>query len=508
MNMSKTRSQAGYTLVGVLFIFVLLSVLGLSITTLAVTSFQNSSKEELNQSAFYIAESGINKRMEEVVEQIKEIHKKDTIKNDTDFYDDLQNIVDESGVKYSQFEKTNNVQPEAMVTIHRIENTENEFKMESIGKIRDESRKLATKFTVGWGDSGSVGDGSEGGEGGSGNTGNQGDDVVLPPFAIFTKGKLEIKNGTINGNFSSTSEENDSIVVDGGPTINGDAYVIGGNELFVNAPNRFKLNIEELDENYSFPDLPPFPEIPQYVCPEDDFIHKDNSDHYFIKDCNLNITNYATNLYELKVEYNLKFNSINLDENNTLYINMENGNKSIVVDHLNITNGHIKLIGDGAVTFYVTGKITMGAGSTINNSGNKSSVNIFYDGNEDINLHGNTKIFGSIFSNSYDANINMGASGEIHGNIFTNAMNIQLNGAAASKNQIILAPNAHTKFANGIINGRIYSSSYLMDGGAQIIYSEDLDIEGPLSIEELYGNSGDQKPDSFTIKRESIIEIN
>src|SRR5699024_6837248 len=63
---SKYTNESGYTLLAVLLLIMIISVFGLSLSALSLTSVTVSTKEHDYQSVYYIAEAGSNYQMEKV----------------------------------------------------------------------------------------------------------------------------------------------------------------------------------------------------------------------------------------------------------------------------------------------------------------------------------------------------------------------------------------------------------------------------------------------------------
>lgn len=467
MKNKHNHRESGYTMIGVLIIFAIITVLGLSIVTLSFASIKTSTTERDNQSAFYIAEAGLTYQMAETEQKVMEIYESDQVYTEEDFFKRIKELVEE-GVEYNDFEKVNGVQPLAEVSIDLMGGTDNQFIMESTGKIGKQERTVRQSFSVVWEEKYTANGPYE-----------------LPPFAVFTSGKISIPQGHINGDIGTLyTVENGVSFPNSGATHIGRIYVPGGKESNIVKIENSKITseIKPIDKSYSMVELPPFPEIPaDYTkLPDQIFKKSDSNSTDLIKDNQLLILNWMTNNYSLIMNDNLEFKSIEINQNNTLNINVGNTDRSIVVDHLNLTNGHIKLEGAGKLTIYVRNKITTGAGSTINDNGNINSVNIFFKGTNKVQLDGNQKIYGSIYVDK--AELYLTASGGIRGNIFTGGNKIKLSGGSNVETQLILAPYAEAKVeAGGNMEGMIISKTFTNQGGAKIIYGEPFVLDGPIS---------------------------
>ena len=222
---------------------------------------------------------------------------------------------------------------------------------------------------------------------------------------------------------------------------------------------------------------------------------------------NLNINSWQAQNFELELDSNIYFPVMNFSSNYQFFLNIGNKNRKILVDNLNLTNGHIRLIGTGTLSIYVTESITFGSGSTINaffssqqsstplgsdwylNPANREEVeaamdrlHIYLKGTGDPNnpntftLSGSQKVVGSLFAE--DANVTLTAGGCIYGNIFTGGNNVLISGGSNNIAQIIYAPNADVTInQGGSLRGSIISDKLYMSGGAQIHYERYEEIE-------------------------------
>ena len=117
----------------------------------------------------------------------------------------------------------------------------------------------------------------------------------------------------------------------------------------------------------------------------------------------MNINDYRADKYILDLTLDnsktYSFNSINLNSNYTLYINVGDQDRSIVVNDLNMTNGHIVLNGTGKLTVYVKNQFSMGSSSTINDNGDPNQLNVYYQGPNSLVFSG-----GQVFLDLYMQN--------------------------------------------------------------------------------------------------------
>ncbi len=474
---NKWEQESGYTLIGVLAIFVILTALGMSLVMLSVTSVKTSTTERDDQSAFYIAEAGLNYKMKEIEEDVLSVYELKKVKTKEDFYSKVKEklLVNDEKV-YEKFESD----AWAELVVNPLSGTENEYEIISTGYSGNQTRSVAKIITVTWK--------------------NKIKDFKLPPFAVFTSGSFNMGSGSITGDIGTVNESKGGIYFgnNGGQHNDGAIYVPRMDKDIVKSNNsNINSEIKAIDETYSIPQLPPFPEIPSnFTKLPDQMIKNGSNTTDLIKDNNLLITNWITNNYTLVMNNDLEFHSITLNENNKLYIDVGDTDKRIVVNNLDIVNGHVELKGKGNLTIYVIDKIIMGAGSTINNNGDVNRLNVYLKGSDASNqpkkivLSGAQKVYGSLYAE--DADITLTAGGGFIGNIFTGGKNFKVDGGSYNQAQLFFAPNANFDMTSGgnEFEGMIIANTFEISGGWQIFYKEFQFSDGPISPAALGINNG------------------
>lgn len=491
MDNKQNNCESGYTMIGVLIIFTIVTVLGLSIITLSFASVKTSTSERNHQSAYYIAEAGLTYQMAKLKNDILEIYERESVRTESDFLSEIEKLKEENN-EYSEFAKMNNIQPFAEMSVHLLDDTNDHFMIESTGIIGEEKRTVSNSLQVEWEDKYQE---------------IEREPYQLPPFAVFTAGSLTMDNGAINGDIGTVSHDEGTISFpSGGPSHYGSIYVQDGNQNIVhNQVSTITSEIKELDQSYIIPELPPFPDIPDtFLCMEDQTISlNDNETHDVIKDCNLYINNYIVrdSNYKLVVDQDMRFNKMFFEGDYHLTIDIGDSNKSIVVDHLNLSNGHIHLKGSGKLTIYVTGKITMGSGSTINNHGDVSKLDVYLKGSNSpenakkVTMSGSQKVFGSLYAE--DADIELEAGGGFVGNIFTGGKSFKISDGSYNQAQLFFAPHAFFDMKSGgtKFEGMIIADTYAISGGWDVHYKNLEFTDGPISpaalgMENGGGNGG------------------
>lgn len=475
------KNNHGFTLVGVLMVLVVLSILGISIIAVASNSLKASSGERNDQSVFYIAEAGvvekvndINIDVEEAFRSVKKIYDQLSIKNKETFdfvgrfYSEVVSKVDLSPQIMSAFEPNFGSNPSASITVTQKSTNPPIYEIKSIGNIDGKIRTVTQELTI-FLEPSIVDD--PGGIGGPG---------LSERMALFVKKSIELGGSVkIHGDAGIQSKNIGDTKFSGGGAVTGE--VIRGIENFI--------------------DLPPFPSFPSYTIPADQEIKNSNGNKTnLVKDGKLLINNYITNGYTLNMNNDLEYKEIHLNENNTLTINVANADRIIVVDHLNVTNGHIKITGTGKLTIYVKNKITMGSASTMNdNTKDVQKLQIYQKGSNSINLAGGQKIYGSLYAEQSDINITGG--GGFQGDIYTGGKNIYVGGGTSVNTQLFLAPNA--KFVlgeGGHIKGLVIADSFIGTGGGSVTYNGTSFNPGSGGSMKDYGNGAN------LIKKAPLVE--
>lgn len=484
------KDDSGYVLIGVIATFLVLSILSLTMISISAVSFKTSTSERDNQSAFYIAEAGLNYQEEQLKQRLLSIYESDLIETQEDFeYMAIGDAALSGESTYDKFEQSNTY---AEIVVEQ--ESPYEYTITSTGHIGGESRTLSKVINVEWQDKFEFLE-----EGQSG---------FAPPFAVFTSGSFLMNNGTIVGDIGTTNANPNSInFPGGGPTLNGNIYVPDGDESIVNNKvNNIKSSINTLPNNYTLPELPEFPIIPENHKIPEDLLIMDKGGYnstYLVKDQKLLVNHWLLKNAEFTVDDNYYFQEIFINQNMNLTLNIGNKDRFIVVDHLNIENGNIYLEGSGSLTLFVKEKITANSGSHINKlhsvNDNKydraSQLNVFYAGDNAVNLAGNVKVYGSMYIKKAD--IRFEGSMGVVGNIFSGGENFDISGGSKDNvAQIFFAPNAKFKITGGgAFKGRVIANHFEITGGATIEFTDLLDFnEGPISLSTISNNDSELEP--------------
>lgn len=449
-----------------------MTILGLAIMGLTLNNMKMSSGERSYQSTYYIAESGITYAMDKVNQNIVNIYNDSATKGT--FFSEIDQMITDINNEppYRNFEEAFGHIPEAKITIEKIGNYEvndnyRDYKLTSIGTIDNRSRTVEKQIRIFWV-----------------NKSN----IDIPDTAVFVKEKIDLSGGAkITGDVGTNSSAPRSVVLDGGASISGTVYVgpSAGNDVIDTNNKDVKIQVVNLPYIKIF-DLPQFPAFPSNSIPKNEIIYKDNNSHDVIYNESLLINSWVANNYTLKMNKDLQFNEIYITSNNTLNIDIGNTDRNIVVNHLNVPNGKINIIGKGKLILYVSNKITMGAGSVINTStdidnnkvskgkklelmkGQINKLDIFYKGTS-LDMSGDQRIYGSLYAQN--ANITMTGGSGFQGHIITGGGKIDISGGANAITQVFYAPNSNVNITGGgTIQGNIISKSLTISGGGSVTY--------------------------------------
>lgn len=472
-KMMRINNESGFTLVGVLAVFTIISVFGISLVMLSITSVKTSNTEHDDQSVFYIAEAGANYMVNEIEQEVYDIYDSNNNLTEEDFFNKLSNTLSRKETTYDNFEKVNGELPIASISITPFtDEKQRSYKVTSKGTIHDQERTVEKTITIDWPE-------EEESEEGIGD---------LPPFAVFIKGgdneSYDLQNGaTIIGDIGIISDKKGGIQLQDDAKVIGNIYVPDGNSNIIESEDYMdNIHIKTIDPSYTIPELPPFPNFPKGLTklPDQEYIHTEWNKTDLIKNNKLLIVNYMTDNYILDMKEDLEFKEIKIKENNTLYIDTGNEDRAIVVKKLNIKNGHIKLKGTGKLTLYVKDEINMDNASSINKNEDINRVNIFYEDDDELELDGDQVIYGSIYAKEAEIDLQDGAA--IYGNVFSGGEEISLQGGSHASAQLILAPRAKVEIQDGgSVKGMIVSRKFEMEDGGSVTFDEPFVLDGPIS---------------------------
>ncbi|MCM3723145.1 hypothetical protein MKX73_08355 [Solibacillus sp. FSL W7-1436] len=489
----KYLNTKGNTLLLTILTIVLLSVIALGLFTITTNSNKTTVNERFDQSIYYIAEAGINLEKVKISKTLKTIHsttisqmnaltyeEQQRILTVYDSFDSYYNSIIKSSFcteynkeiqkqkcsyinndiyyenTYDKFSQQFKEQPVAKTTIKGIcksvaKTISCEFTINSKGFLVNapsKKRTLEQTILVDLNAPPPVG-------GGNGNGGNPSPpSLQIKDMTVVTSSNITLTRGAIiYGDVASGG----IVKLDEGASITGNIAV---------TPISVNLN------DY----LPPFPSIDfnnvtNLVLPNTEVI-KDNSNKTdIIKDGNFLATNWMTDKYELNLNKDTYFKSFKVRENNTITLNIGNKDINLYIDKLDITQGHIKIIGSGKLNIFVKDSIDIKG--SFNNNGKPGQVNFYYQGTSAVTFSNETSLFGSFYTKTTDLTLTGGAA--LKGNIYSGGGNISISGGVPTNGQYIIAPHAKINLTQGgNITGTVLAKTIYADGGVSINYGDSI----------------------------------
>ncbi|RKL65920.1 hypothetical protein CR203_17765 [Salipaludibacillus neizhouensis] len=464
LSTKKLNNENGMALVLVLLLVMIFSVLTLGVIGVTSSNLTLTTGERDHQSSYYIAEAGINVRMQEIEEAIIKAYKETNSKN-AFFLQFEDSISLDDFISVNNFEKLETISDTIVSRIEQEDNTHT-YSIYSKGTIDNRSREVTKDITINWIEK------------------DQGSTVeFLDDVAVFSNQSI-YTSIPIQGSIATNSNAEKTIELDWGSSVSGNILVgTGVSDIngSIKKPSNYNLDYSKVGNipREMVYDLPPFPTYPEALPKASNLQLDDNGNnhHLVINDGSLLITSYVANNYEFVLDQDFYIPEIKINSNRNVTIDIGDSNKVIVVDHLNIPNGHLNIKGNGSLKMYITAGITMGSGSTINNNGNSDQLQLFLQSSNNpsqpksLTLGGAQKIFASFYGE--DTNISLSGGGGFQGNILTGGTSINISGGSDNKTRVFYAPNAHFSMGGGgALKGRIISNSFDASGGSQVTFEE------------------------------------
>jgi type II secretory pathway pseudopilin PulG len=211
--------EKGFALVATILILLIVSILGIAIVSTATSNLRLTRMDSRSQSAYYIAEAGLN----EIVDRINtKIHdKNNNYKTGDDLFRDIESLFLKD-FTLDDFDLNRGEQPKSLVTVTcaATDRDMRRYKIKSIGTIGSSTRTVSTMIDISWESQQEIGD--------------MEDVFIYSPQTYFTgetingKGGTIISNGLTDKNFHGGTKLNvtniyfaDSVVLTGGLPILG-----------------------------------------------------------------------------------------------------------------------------------------------------------------------------------------------------------------------------------------------------------------------------------------------
>lgn len=278
-------------------------------------------------------------------------------------------------------------------------------------------------------------------------------------FAVFAFDDFEVTGSSrILGSIGTNSTASATVRLNswGSPNvIQNDVYLgTGGNPATVITspnPNSIGGSVFTLPAPRSYP-MPDFP-----VFPAKDVVGS-----------SVNLSGSAA-LTLNPADYAGKFiPEIRIQNNTVLTIDLGNEDRVFHIGKLRIDQGHIRFINRGTVILLVEEEFTMLGSSTINETGTRDELFMFYQG-ATMNFGDNTRFRGSLFAET--ANLSFGGSNGIEGNVITGGTSVNITGNVQALTRAFYAPNATFTLANsGNIRGAVVAKTFSGTGNVRVTY--------------------------------------
>lgn len=191
-----------------------------------------------------------------------------------------------------------------------------------------------------------------------------------------------------------------------------------------------------------------------------------------------NVTAWPIVVPKMPADYDGKYiPSISISGNAVLTLNTGLVDRVLHVGTLNISQGHLDIIGTGRLTIYVENSFTLNGSSTVNRL-RASNTTMMYFGGPSITIAGATEFKGDLFANS--ANITLTGSGGFQGHIITGGTAVTVTGAAEAHTRVIYAPAATvTLNGSGRVRGAVVARHYVSTGAADVYFNPNVETNLP-----------------------------
>lgn len=385
------NNENGVALVTVLLVFVVISIMGFSLMGLAASNIKMTSGERNNQSSYYIAESGITYKMNDIRTKLSTIYGQSL--SYTDFFSSVDNLMELGQEKTVEnlFEESFGGNPVVKIKIEKLQDGtvvsySNNYKITSTGTINNRSRTVVKIIHLTWKPKSGV--------------------TIPADTVLFVQENLTLKNVPVDGSIGTNGTATDI-------TLNGSKAIVTGN-IYTNVGTQ--LNI---------------PEFPLFTIPT-------------------NAANFTDTT--LKMDQDMVLNNLTVNANQTLTIDVGYINKNLVVNNLTLLSGaKIQIVGSAKLSIYAK-NISMTSGSILNTGGDFEKVYIFLEGTAS-NIYG--LINASMYAKNSNLVVNNFVSGVQGHIVTSGTSISIVGSGTANYPKMIFAPNAtvniNASFAGSII---------------------------------------------------------
>lgn len=433
------NNEQGMALVVVLLVIVVIGVMGTSLMSLAASNMKMSSGERNSQSAYYIAESGVTYKMNQINTKVLSIYS--TYNTPGEFFSKFETEMAVGGASqaYNNFDNSFGQNPIANIKVESINTssaTSKDYKITSVGTIDNRSRTVEKTFNLTW----------------------KPKSIVDFPtdHAVFVKSTMNMSGSTfIKGSIGTASSQSGAINLYDSATISDvvGTYSISPNDVIKINSDKVKIGSKETISTTT-----------NFLMPTWDF-----------PDDTISSTNYtATNNKTLSMITNLSYNSFKLTDQAKVTINLNGANRYLVVNDFEVADNASIDIEGGKLTIYVMRNFKYSSNNDINKNSNVENLEFFVKASEPaqtITATGSGKIHGSLFAEN--ANISITGNTGFQGHIITGGMKVDLSGNNQSTTRLFYAPNATvTMSTNAHIKGTLVANNFISSDNAMVTFAE------------------------------------
>lgn len=504
------KGQEGYALFLALLALLLLTVLGLSLMTISTNTMNYSVSERGNQSSFYIAEAGLTAKRVEIEKLVEEAFQKTQQQFEAlrtpqekarfDFEESYRQNVQTSLQGHLSVEETKSYEPqngeipESKTRLSLVSTDPLVYSIQSIGNVplstgRVQTKEVSQVFEIQLAvDKNTVTETVKG----------ETIAKIKACFSLYTTGDLyhntnSLKgpiyvNGTtfiqrggayINGNTYSVG---DVRISGGGSGINGDVYT-GGKVIITAGGSKVNGRVYENTpvnqvKNECVQELPQLPNVAS-MFPDPNISPlanaKNQSGQTIVQSGTLSLNSQALNNSVWRLSEDTYLTRLHIPSNRNLYIDMQNQDRTLFVDDLDIQNGSIHLLNANSskLKMIVKSKFTFSNGD-LNKNGKTDSIDVYYAGSTTPSLGGNS-IYNADF-HILKSDLTVSGSNGISGDLihYGTGNKITVSGNGNMGNRLVLAPNSDFFLTgSGSISGNIIARNFTASGSGSIAPATD-----------------------------------
>ncbi|GAA4066292.1 pilus assembly PilX N-terminal domain-containing protein [Amphibacillus indicireducens] len=434
------NDETGVSLLIAVMTLLVLSIIGVTLATVTFANVKLTTTDREYQSAYYIAEAGVNETYAQIKEHILDSYA-DT-SNEATFYSRIEPALleDISESTLTNFERSLGEQPEAHISISKIDDgNPRTYQISSKGKIGQRERTVTKEFVVNWV--------AKGG----------GIPTIPEGMAAMVRSKINFST-EIFGDVYIASGESESV------EINWTGKIIDGN---LYAPEDRKADmIKTPSTDYPHRPTPQtFNEAIDFSVFEDLVNNIPDPPVGLPLQSNIYVSGGINVTKEILTDSYI--NEIKVTSDRTLTIDTKGKTIDLVVDKFLIEQGHIKIVGGGMLNIYVTNRLSFGSGSSsINKDGETNNINLYYSGLDSISVGGAIRINASFFNKQ--ANLTLTGGHGFTGYVISKSGNITVTGGGVTSG-VIIAPYSNMNIQGGTThNGSIIADKLSSFGGGKI----------------------------------------